>query len=162
MISAEHREKVLSYYALAKAEGATFHTGGGVPHFGDSRDSGYFVEPTVISGLLPTSRVNTEEIFGPICHVTPFDTEAEAIALANASEYGLAATVWTSGLDRAHRVAQQLEAGLVWVNTWFLRDLRTPFGGVKLSGIGREGGTRSLDFYSEPTTITIKLEQHDE
>ncbi|MEU6999683.1 2-hydroxymuconic semialdehyde dehydrogenase [Nonomuraea sp. NPDC046570] len=162
MISAEHREKVLSYYELAKSEGAQIHTGGGVPQFGDARDGGYFVEPTVISGLPATSRVNTEEIFGPICHVTPFDTEAEAVALANDSDYGLAATVWTSNLDRAHRVAQRLEAGLVWVNTWYLRDLRTPFGGVKLSGIGREGGTQSLDFYSEPTTITIKLEQPDE
>lgn len=157
MISAAHREKVLSYYELAKKEGAHIHTGGGVPAFGDSRDSGYFVKPTVLSGLSESSRVNTEEIFGPVCHVTPFDTEEEAIELANASDYGLAATVWTTSLNRAHRVAQRLEAGLVWVNTWYLRDLRTPFGGVKLSGIGREGGTQSLDFYSEPTTITMEI-----
>jgi aminomuconate-semialdehyde/2-hydroxymuconate-6-semialdehyde dehydrogenase len=161
MISAEHREKVLSYYALARSEGAKVLTGGGVPTFGDHRDSGYFVEPTVVTGLSEWSRFNREEIFGPVCHVAPFDSEAEAIDLANGSEYGLAATLWTTGLDRAHRVAQRLEAGLVWVNTWYLRDLRTPFGGVKLSGIGREGGTQSLDFYSEPTTITIKLEQPD-
>nr|BFE84575.1 hypothetical protein GCM10020093_071760 [Planobispora longispora] len=158
MISAEHRDKVLSYYALAEDEGAEIHAGGGAPRFGDDRDGGYYVEPTVLTGLPSGSRVNREEIFGPVCHVAPFDAEAEAVALANESEYGLAATVWTSSLSRAHRVAQSLEAGLIWVNTWYLRDLRTPFGGVKLSGIGREGGTRSLDFYSEPTTITIKLE----
>ncbi|MEV4469946.1 aldehyde dehydrogenase family protein [Nonomuraea sp. NPDC049504] len=161
MISAAHRDKVLSYYALARSEGAKVLTGGGVPVFGDHRDGGYFVEPTVVAGLSEWSRFNREEIFGPVCHVAPFDSEAEAIDLANSSEYGLAATVWTDGLDRAHRVAQCLEAGLVWVNTWYVRDLRTPFGGAKLSGIGREGGTRSLDFYSEPTTITIKLEQPD-
>ncbi|NUP81612.1 MAG: aldehyde dehydrogenase family protein [Nonomuraea sp.] len=161
MISAEHREKVLSFYTLARSEGAKVLTGGGVPTFGDHRDSGYFVEPTVVTGLSEWSRFNREEIFGPVCHVAPFDSEAEAIDLANSSEYGLAATLWTTNLDRAHRVAQRLEAGLVWVNTWYLRDLRTPFGGVKLSGIGREGGTQSLDFYSEPTTITIKLEQPD-
>ncbi|GIH92957.1 2-hydroxymuconic semialdehyde dehydrogenase [Planobispora siamensis] len=158
MISAEHRDKVLSYYALAKDEGATIHAGGGTPRFGDERDGGYYVEPTVLTGLPNGSRVNREEIFGPVCHVAPFDSEAEAVGLANDSEYGLAATVWTSSLNRAHRVARSLEAGLVWVNTWYLRDLRTPFGGVRLSGIGREGGTHSLDFYSEPTTITIKLE----
>ncbi|WP_433369106.1 2-hydroxymuconic semialdehyde dehydrogenase [Streptosporangium sp. CA-115845] len=158
MISAEHRDKVLSYYELAKSEGAEIRAGGGVPSFGDDRDGGYYVEPTVLTGLPHDSRVNREEIFGPVCHIAPFDTETEAVGLANDSEYGLAATVWTANLSRAHRVAQSLEAGLVWVNTWYLRDLRTPFGGVKLSGIGREGGTRSLDFYSEPTTITIRLE----
>ncbi|MFC6815138.1 aldehyde dehydrogenase family protein [Nonomuraea dietziae] len=157
MISAEHREKVLSFYALARDEGAKFLTGGGAPE-----GPGYFVEPTVVTGLPESSRFNREEIFGPVCHVSPFDTEGEAVALANDSDYGLAATLWTTSLDRAHRVAQRLEAGLVWVNTWYLRDLRTPFGGVKLSGIGREGGTQSLDFYSEPTTITIKLESADE
>ncbi|WP_283132730.1 2-hydroxymuconic semialdehyde dehydrogenase [Rhizohabitans arisaemae] len=157
MISAEHRDKVLSYYRIAREEGAVVHAGGGVPAFGDDRDGGYYVEPTVLSGLPRDSRICREEVFGPICHITPFDTEDEAIAWANDSEYGLAATVWTQSLDRAHRVAPKLEAGLVWVNTWYLRDLRTPFGGVKLSGIGREGGVRSLDFYSEPSTITIRL-----
>ncbi|MCG5215344.1 aldehyde dehydrogenase family protein [Streptosporangium soli] len=161
MISAEHRDKVLSSYVAAAEEGAEILAGGGVPGFGDERDGGYFVEPTVLTGLPEGSRVNREEIFGPVCHIAPFDTEAEAIALANDSEYGLAATVWTRDLSRAHRVAQSIEAGLVWVNTWFLRDLRTPFGGVKLSGVGREGGVHSLDFYSEPTTITMKLEQDD-
>jgi aminomuconate-semialdehyde/2-hydroxymuconate-6-semialdehyde dehydrogenase len=161
MISAAHRDKVLAAYALARSDGGKTLTGGGVPSFGDARDGGYFVEPTVVTGLPETSAFNREEIFGPVCHVAPFDTEREAVELANDSDYGLAATVWTTNLDRAHRVAQRVEAGLVWVNTWYLRDLRTPFGGVKLSGIGREGGTRSLDFYSEPTTITIKLEHPD-
>jgi aminomuconate-semialdehyde/2-hydroxymuconate-6-semialdehyde dehydrogenase len=153
MISAQHRDKVLSYYDLARREGARFYAGGG----NVLSKSGYYVEPTIVAGLSEKSRFNTEEIFGPVCHIAPFGTEDEAIAKANDSEYGLAATVWTSNLDRAHRVARQLQAGLVWVNTWYLRDLRTPFGGVKLSGIGREGGTHSLDFYSEPTTITMEI-----
>jgi aminomuconate-semialdehyde/2-hydroxymuconate-6-semialdehyde dehydrogenase len=159
MISAEHREKVLSYYRLAASEGARVLAGGGVPSW---RPEGYHVEPTVLTGLPPDSRVNREEIFGPVCHIAPFDTEAEALALANDSQYGLAATVWTRDLSRAHRVAAAIEAGIVWVNTWFLRDLRTPFGGLRLSGIGREGGIHSLDFYSEPTTVTIKLEPGDD
>ncbi|MDF5758527.1 aldehyde dehydrogenase family protein [Spongiactinospora sp. TRM90649] len=159
MISAEHRDKVLSYYRLALSEGATVLAGGGVP---SGRGKGYHVEPTVLTGLPHSSRVNREEMFGPVCHIAPFDTEAEAVSLANDSEYGLAATLWTRDLSRAHRVAGAIEAGLVWVNTWFLRDLRTPFGGLRLSGIGREGGVHSLDFYSEPTTVTISLEPASE
>lgn len=153
MISAAHRAKVLGYYELAREEGGAFLAGGGSPR----GEPGYHVEPTIVTGLPEDSRFNTEEIFGPVCHLAPFDTEEEAVALANAGAYGLAATLWTTDLGRAHRVAQRLAAGLVWVNTWYLRDLRTPFGGVKLSGIGREGGVRSLDFYSEPTTITMEL-----
>ena len=142
LISAEHRDKVLAYYALARDEGAQMLTGGGVPRFGDARDSGFWIEPTVIAGLPDTARCMREEIFGPICHLTPFDTEAEAIARANDTPYGLAATIW--------------------VNSWFLRDLRTPFGGAGLSGIGREGGLHSLNFYSELTNVCIRIDNNDE
>lgn len=157
LVSAEHRAKVLSYYALAKQEGATVVTGGGVPHFDDDRDNGFFVEPTLLTGLPETARVIKEEIFGPICHIAPFDSAEEAVAMANDTQYGLAATVWTTDLTRAHKVARQIEAGITWVNCWFLRDLRTPFGGTKMSGVGREGGVHSLNFYSEPVNICIKL-----
>jgi aminomuconate-semialdehyde/2-hydroxymuconate-6-semialdehyde dehydrogenase len=138
-------------------EGATVVTGGGVPHFGDVRDAGAYVQPTILTGLPDTARCVTEEIFGPVCHIAPFDTEDEVIGRVNDSAYGLAACVWTTNLSRAHRVSRQFHTGLVWVNTWFTRDLRTPFGGAKLSGLGREGGRHSLDFYSEITTICIKL-----
>lgn len=157
LVSRKHREKVLSYYQLAVEEGATVVTGGGVPTFGDARDEGAFVQPTVWTGLPDTARCVREEIFGPVCHVAPFDSEDEVIRRVNDSDYGLAGCVWTTNLSRAHRVARQFQTGLVWVNTWFLRDLRTPFGGVKLSGLGREGGRHSLDFYSEITNICIKL-----
>jgi aminomuconate-semialdehyde/2-hydroxymuconate-6-semialdehyde dehydrogenase len=157
MISATHRDKVLGYYALAREEGATVITGGGAPRFDDARDHGAWVEPTVLTGLAQGARCMQEEIFGPVCHVMPFDTEAEAVALANDTRFGLAATVWTRDVERAHRVAARMRAGITWVNCWYLRDLRTPFGGVKLSGIGREGGLHSLAFYAEPSTICVKL-----
>ena len=157
LISAQHREKVLSYYKLAREEGATVVTGGGVPQFGDGRDNGCYVEPTILTGLEESARCVKEEIFGPVCHVAPFDSEEEAIALANDTEYGLAASVWTTNLARAHRVAPQMKAGITWVNCWFLRDLRTPFGGVGLSGIGREGGVHSLNFYSELNNVCMKF-----
>lgn len=157
LVSRGHRDKVLSYYQLAVEEGATVVTGGGVPRFGDARDDGAFVQPTVWTGLPDTARCVREEIFGPVCHVAPFDGEDEVIGRVNDSAYGLAGCVWTTNLSRAHRVSRQFQTGLVWVNTWFLRDLRTPFGGVKLSGLGREGGRHSLDFYSEITNICIKL-----
>ncbi|MGW3773721.1 2-hydroxymuconic semialdehyde dehydrogenase [Actinomadura verrucosospora] len=157
MISAGHRDKVLSYLRLAREEGATVVAGGGAPRFGDARDGGFHVEPTVLTGLPETARAVREEIFGPVCHVAPFDTEDEALAFANDSPYGLAATVWTRDLSRAHRVAPRVETGIVWVNCWNLRDLRTPFGGVKASGIGREGGEYSLDFFSEPVNVCVQI-----
>lgn len=157
LISRKHRDKVLSYYELARAEGATVVTGGGVPTFDDERDQGAYVQPTILTGLSEQARCLREEIFGPVCHIAPFDTEEQAIALANDSDYGLAAAIWTTNLTRAHRVAERMDVGLAWVNCWFLRDLRTPFGGMKLSGIGREGGDSSLHFYTEPTNICIKL-----
>ena len=157
LISAGHREKVLGYYDLARTEGAAVLTGGAVPALGDARDGGSYVQPTVLTGLAQGSRTNTEEIFGPVCHVAPFDSEDEAFALANDSEYGLAATVWTRDVGRAHRAGTALDAGIVWVNTWFLRDLRTPFGGMKASGVGREGGVHSLAFYSELTNVCVDL-----
>ncbi|MCW5624520.1 MAG: 2-hydroxymuconic semialdehyde dehydrogenase [Burkholderiales bacterium] len=157
LISRGHRDKVLSYFALARAEGATVVTGGRVPSFGDARDQGAWIEPTIWTGLSEQARCVKEEVFGPVCHVAPFDTEDEAIALANDTRYGLAAAVWTRDISRGHRVAQAMGCGLAWVNCWFLRDLRTPFGGARLSGIGREGGMHSLNFYSEPTNVCVKL-----
>jgi aminomuconate-semialdehyde/2-hydroxymuconate-6-semialdehyde dehydrogenase len=157
LISAQHREKVLSYYRLAEEEGATVVTGGGVPKFCDNRDQGFYVQPTIYTGLSESARCVTEEIFGPVCHIAPFDSEAEAVSMANDTKYGLAASIWTTDLKRGHRVAQQMNVGITWVNCWFLRDLRTPFGGAGLSGIGREGGMHSLNFYSELNNICIKL-----
>ena len=157
LISKEHRAKVLSYYELARKEGATVVTGGGMPKFGDARDNGFYIQPTMFTGLSESARCVKEEIFGPVCHLAPFDTEEEAIAKANDTKYGLAASVWTTNLKRGHRVAEKLRVGITWVNCWFLRDLRTPFGGAGLSGIGREGGMHSLNFYSELNNICVKL-----
>jgi len=157
LISKEHRSKVLSYYELAKQEGATVVTGGGTPEFGDARDNGFYVQPIIFTGLPESARCVKEEIFGPVCHIAPFDTEEEAIAKTNDTKYGLAASVWTTNLKRGHRVAEKLRVGITWVNCWFLRDLRTPFGGAGLSGIGREGGLHSLNFYSELNNICVKL-----
>lgn len=157
LISRQHREKVLAYYRLAREEGGTVVTGGGVPVFGDHRDNGSFVEPTIVTGLSDSARCQREEVFGPYCHVGAFDDEDEVVARVNDSDYGLACALWTDNLQRAHRVAPRIEAGIVWVNTWFLRDLRTPFGGVKRSGIGREGGRYSLDFYSDVSNVCIRL-----
>lgn len=157
LISLEHRNKVLSYYGKAVVEGATVVTGGGVPKMPDALANGAWVEPTIWTGLPDTAATVTEEIFGPCCHIAPFDGEDEVVRRANALDYGLAAAVWTTNLARAHRVAGRIEAGIVWVNSWFLRDLRTPFGGMKQSGIGREGGVHSLEFYTELKNVCIKL-----
>jgi aminomuconate-semialdehyde/2-hydroxymuconate-6-semialdehyde dehydrogenase len=157
LVSEVHRKKVLSYYALAAEEGANIVTGGGVPEMPGDLTGGSWVEPTIWTGLGDDARAVREEIFGPCCHISPFDEEDEVIARANDTEYGLAAAVWTENVSRAHRVAGRLEAGITWVNSWFLRDLRTPFGGMKQSGIGREGGEYSLEFYTETKNICIKL-----
>ncbi|MAY20177.1 MAG: hypothetical protein CL955_06125 [Erythrobacteraceae bacterium] len=157
LISPEHRDKVLSYYAKAAEEGATVVTGGGIPDLPEELSSGSFVEPTIWIGLSDDAAVVREEIFGPCCHIRPFDSEEEAIALANNTEYGLATSIWTENLSRAHRVAGEIDVGLTWVNSWFLRDLRTPFGGTKQSGIGREGGVHSLEFYTELRNVCVKL-----
>lgn len=157
LISAEHRDKVLSYYARARADGATVVTGGGVPDLPGDLARGSFVQPTIWTGLPDDAAVVREEIFGPCCHIRPFDTEEEAVLLANDTEYGLATSIWTRDLSRAHRVAAAIDVGITWVNAWFLRDLRTPFGGSKQSGIGREGGVHSLEFYTELRNICVKL-----
>jgi aminomuconate-semialdehyde/2-hydroxymuconate-6-semialdehyde dehydrogenase len=158
LISREHRDKVLSYYARAREAGATIHAGGGVPAGLDARfDGGAYVEPTVWSGLGDDAAVMREEIFGPCAHVSPFDSEDEVVARANDTRYGLATSIWTRDLSRAHRIAGRIEVGIAWVNSWFLRDLRTSFGGSKQSGIGREGGVHGLDFYTELRNVCVKL-----
>jgi len=154
LISADHRAKVEGYLRLAVEEGGTIVTGGDRPALPAPFDSGYFLRPAVITGLSPACRTATEEIFGPVVTVHPFDREDEAIAAHDGVRYGLSASVWTRDLDRAHRVATTIAAGMVWINGWLVRDLRTAFGGVKESGVGREGGRWSLEFYSETRNIT--------
>jgi len=156
VVSKSHMEKVLSYIELAKEEGGAVLTGGHRVYLEAPYENGYYIAPTIIEGLAYTCRTNQEEIFGPVVTITPFDTEEEALMMANSTEYGLAGTVWTSNLKRAHRVADNLHAGIVWVNAWLVRDLRTPFGGVKSSGVGREGGWEALRFFTEAKNIFIK------
>lgn len=157
VVSKEHMEKVLSYVELAQQEGGTILAGGKRVVLEGAYTDGYYLEPTIIEGLPYDCRTNQEEIFGPVVTLMPFDTEEEVLGYANSTKYGLAATLWTSNLKRAHRMASSLDTGIVWVNTWLLRDLRTPFGGVKQSGVGREGGFEALHFFTEPKNICIKL-----
>jgi aminomuconate-semialdehyde/2-hydroxymuconate-6-semialdehyde dehydrogenase len=157
LISHEHRGKVLAYYAKAKAEGATVVTGGGVPSMPADLKDGAWVQPTIWTGLPETASVVREEIFGPCCHIQPFDSEEDAVRMANDTPYGLATSIFTSDVARASRLAQQIDVGLCWINSWFLRDLRTAFGGSKQSGIGREGGVHSLEFYTELRNVMTKF-----
>jgi aminomuconate-semialdehyde/2-hydroxymuconate-6-semialdehyde dehydrogenase len=156
LVSLGHREKVLSYYDKAKAEGANVVTGGGVPDMPDDLKEGAWVQPTIWTGLPETASVVQEEIFGPCCHIQPFDTEEEAAEMANDTPYGLATCIFTSDIARANRLAVKIDVGLCWINSWFLRDLRTAFGGSKQSGIGREGGVHSLEFYTELRNVMLK------
>jgi 5-carboxymethyl-2-hydroxymuconic-semialdehyde dehydrogenase len=149
----EHYAKVMSYVELGKTEGRLVAGGGRPEHLPD----GNYVQPTVFADVKPEARIFQEEIFGPVVCITPFDTEAQALELANAVKYGLAAYLWTSDLRRAHTFAQKIEAGMVWLNSHNVRDLRTPFGGVKASGLGHEGGYRSIDFYTEQQAVHITL-----
>lgn len=156
VVSAPHMEKVLSYIQLAKEEGGTILTGGERVHLPAPHDKGFFIAPTVIEGLDYMCRTNQEEIFGPVVTITPFDTEEEVLTMANSTDYGLSATLWTNDLKRAHRMADKIDAGIVWINAWLVRDLRTPFGGVKSSGVGREGGWEALRFFTEPKNVFVK------
>ena len=161
LISMEHLQKVESYIELGIEEGGTVLTGGTREMTGQigTTTNGAFLRPTIIDGLDYTSRTSTEEIFGPVVTVHRFDSDEEAIEIANSTEYGLAGSVWSADAQRAHKLAQNIETGIIWVNTWMHRDLRTPFGGVKNSGVGREGGAWSLGFFSEPLNVCVKHEQ---
>ena len=157
LISHEHQQKVMGFVQSAIADGGEILCGGVIPEMAEGLQNGAWFMPTVIVGVDTSSKISMEEVFGPVVVVHPFDTEEEAIEIANGTQYGLASTIWTQTLERAHRVAAEMDTGLVWVNTWLHRDLRTPFGGMKNSGIGREGGHYSLDFYSNPQNICISL-----
>lgn len=158
LVSKEHLEKVLSYVGIAKEEGGKILHGGNRVFPKGRCEGGFFMEPTVIEGLPADCRTNQEEIFGPVVSLIPFKDEKEAIELANCTSYGLAASLWTSDVGRAHRMPEMLDFGIVWVNCWLLRDLRTPFGGVKNSGVGREGGWEALRFFTEPKNVCIKVD----
>jgi aminomuconate-semialdehyde/2-hydroxymuconate-6-semialdehyde dehydrogenase len=157
VVSEQHMNKILSYIELAKQEGGKVLCGGKRVILDAPYSNGYYIEPTIIEGLHYTCRTNQEEIFGPVVTITPFDTEEEVLQMANSVEYGLSATIWTENITRAHRLAHRLESGIVWINTWLNRDLRTPFGGMKASGVGREGGFKALDFFNEDKNICVDL-----
>lgn len=157
VVSKMHFDKVLDCIAVAKEEGGQILLGGNAVQPEGRCAGGYFIEPTVIEGLGADCRTNMEEIFGPVVTLQPFATEEEALRLANASDYGLSATIWTQDVTRAHRMAAQVQSGIIWVNCWLLRDLRTPFGGMKNSGVGREGGWEALRFFTEPKNVCIEL-----
>ena len=157
IVSKQHFDKIMSYIELAKEEGGAILTGGNQVHLDGRCADGWFIEPTVIEGLQHDCRTNQEEIFGPVATIQPFDTEEEVLRYANSVRYGLSSTIWTENLSRAHRMAAKIESGIVWVNCWLLRDLRSPFGGVKDSGVGREGGFEALRFFTEEKNVCVKL-----
>ncbi len=157
IVSAQHMEKILFYIDLAQKEGGKILCGGRQVKLDGRCKNGWFIEPTVVEGLPYNCRTNQEEIFGPVVTLIPFETEEEALMMANSTEYGLASIIWTENLTRAHRMASQIKTGIVWINCWMVRDLRTPFGGVKSSGVGREGGFEALRFFTEPKNICVKL-----
>ena len=157
LVSQAHREKVLMALDSARDDGGEIVCGGGIPEFDDERDGGSFIQPAVVTGLPESSAFVQKEIFGPVTHIQPFDEEDEAIAMATDTAYGLTSTLWTQDLSRGHRVAAQMQSGLIWVNSWQLRDLRAPFSGHGLSGVGTQGGTESLEFFSEVSTVTLKI-----
>lgn len=157
VVSNLHYEKILNCIRIAEEEGGKILIGGKAVHLEGRCANGYFIEPTVIEGLGPQCKTNREEIFGPVVTLQPFDSEEHALELANSTDYGLAATVWTQDISKANRMAVQLQAGIVWINCWLLRDLRTPFGGVKNSGVGREGGWDALRFFTEAKNVCIEI-----
>ena len=157
VVSKQHLEKIKSCVGLAREEGGNILTGGKPFLTGESNENGYFYEPTIISGLDINCRTNQEEIFGPVVTIQPFKSDEQAIKFANSTNYGLATTIWTNNLNRAHKLANLIDSGIIWINTWMLRDLRTPFGGMKESGIGREGGLEALRFFTETKNVCVKL-----
>ncbi len=159
LVSKQHQEKVLGYIELAQREGGELLTGGEAISMTGRCAEGYFVQPTIIAGLGNSCRTNQEEIFGPVCTVQPFDSDTEALAMANDSAYGLAASIWSRDISRCHGLAKSLDFGIVWVNCWLMRDLRTPFGGMKASGSGREGGLEAMRFFTEPKNVCIQYQQ---
>jgi len=156
IVSEEHMDKILSYIELAKEEGGSILAGGNRVSLSGEQEKGWYLEPTIIEGLGHECRTNQEEIFGPVVTLIPFDSEEEVIEMANSTKYGLSSTIWTKDLNTAHRVAENLHVGIAWINCWLLRDLRTPFGGTKSSGVGREGGFEALHFFTEPKNVCIK------
>ena len=157
VVSLDHMNKILSKIDQAKKEGGKILIGGKRKVLPDGFSDGYYVEPTIIEGLSHTCEVNQEEIFGPVLTLIPFDSEEDVIKMANSTKYGLSASIFTEDISKGHRVAAQIKSGVVWINTWLLRDLRIPFGGMKQSGVGREGGFKSLQFFTEPKNVCLKL-----
>lgn len=157
VVSKAHMEKILSYIDLAKEEGGTILLGGERKQLSGRCQNGWFIAPAIIEGLSTDCRTNQEEIFGPVVTLTPFDSDEEVVELANSTPYGLAASIWTKDISRAHCLADAIDSGIIWINCWMLRDLRTPFGGMKQSGIGREGGFEALHFFTESKNVCVKL-----